>query len=151
MVHSFLRPRHHPIWRGLTTALALGLAALGSAQAYGPEPAARHHTPPGHAAHGRWAPAPAMAEFDARQAWQQQRIAQGMARGDLTRREAKRLQQQQRAIAQAAQLAWRDGMLTAQERHHLTQLQWQAGQHIRLALRDDDGGRGNYHPVRGYR
>ncbi len=60
---------------------------------------------------------------DQRQAQQQQRIADGVASGELTRPEARRLQRQQRAIGQAEAQAKADGDVTRAERRRLHHLQ----------------------------
>lgn len=73
---------------------------------------------------------------DARQAHQQARIAEGVADGSLTHREARRLQHQQRQIHRAEGHAKADGVVTAHERRHLARLQDHAGRSIRHQKHD---------------
>lgn len=54
--------------------------------------------------------------FKARQIQQQQRIQQGVASGEITRKEAVRLQAQQLNIKRAKRLAKADGIVTPVER-----------------------------------
>jgi opacity protein-like surface antigen len=61
--------------------------------------------------------------IDARQAKQEQRIDQGIASGELTRREAHRLNRQQNAIDKAENKAKADGVVTGKERKALTRAQ----------------------------
>jgi hypothetical protein len=79
-------------------------------------------------------------EIDARQVRQEQRIHQGIARGELTRQEARTLQQGQREIARAESRAKADGRLTQGEFRHLTALLDRADAQIRQ-LRHERGGR----------
>lgn len=76
------------------------------------------------------AKAPQAPSIDARQHQQQQRIAQGVASGELNAREAQRLQRQQREIRFAEARARADGVVTRAEYRHLTQLLDQAGRDI---------------------
>lgn len=60
---------------------------------------------------------------DAREARQQKRIAQGLASGRLTEREANRLQKGDAHIDRVEDKAKADGVVTAKEREHLTKMQ----------------------------
>lgn len=73
---------------------------------------------------------------DARQQRQHQRIEQGVASGELTRREAHRLHAQQRAIARAETRAGADGHVTAAERSRLHHLQDRASRDIHRQKHD---------------
>jgi hypothetical protein len=61
--------------------------------------------------------------IDARQAKQEQRIDQGIASGELNKREAHRLNRQQNVIDKAENKAKADGVVTAKERKALTRAQ----------------------------
>jgi hypothetical protein len=74
--------------------------------------------------------------IDARQAKQEQRIDQGVASGELTRREARRMNRQQAAIDKAEDRAKSDGSVTAQERRRLTKAQNASSRHIRRQKHD---------------
>ena len=81
--------------------------------------------------------------IDARQAQQEARIQRGIARGEITRWEARTLQQEQRQIARAETRAKADGHVTREEMRNLTALLDQADARIR-DLRHDRNGR---HPT----
>jgi len=68
--------------------------------------------------------------IDARQAKQEKRIDQGIASGELTKREARRMNRQQAAVNKAEDKAKADGTVTAQERKRLTQAQNQTSKNI---------------------
>ena len=68
-------------------------------------------------------PNPNTPRIDERQANQEQRIDQGVASGELTRREANRLTHQQNAIDRYETRAQADGKVTKHERRHLTHAQ----------------------------
>jgi polyhydroxyalkanoate synthesis regulator phasin len=68
--------------------------------------------------------------IDQRQANQEKRIDQGVASGELTRREARRLERQQTAINKAEAKAKADGSMSAQERRRLTSAQNHASRSI---------------------
>ena len=110
----------HTALKSVLAAAAAVVSIAASAQ-----PFARHDTP----------------EIDARQHRQEQRIQQGVARGELTRREARTLQQGQREIARAEARAKADGRLTRAEFRHLTALLDQADAQIRQLRHDRDGHR----------
>ena len=82
------------------------------------------------------ASAPALAQnaatpgIDQRQANQERRIDQGVASGELTRREARRLERQQHRIDRAENRAKADGVVTADERRALRHRQNHASRHI---------------------
>ena len=65
-----------------------------------------------------------------RQVRQQERILQGIERGELTRAEARSLEHEQRHIQRQKSRAWSDGELTRQERLHLEREQDHASRHI---------------------
>ena len=68
--------------------------------------------------------------IDARQAKQEQRIDQGIASGELTKREARRMGRQQKAVDSAENKAKADGVVTAQERKRLSRAQNATSRHI---------------------
>lgn len=68
--------------------------------------------------------------IDAHEAHQHQRIAQGVASGQLTHREAAHLRAEQRAIHRAEWRAKADGVVTPAERRHLAHMQQRASRHI---------------------
>lgn len=68
--------------------------------------------------------------IDKRQAKQEARIDQGVASGELTKPEARRLTRQQNRIDRAENAAKADGTVTAQERAQLTRKQNRASRHI---------------------
>jgi hypothetical protein len=74
--------------------------------------------------------------IDARQARQEQRIDQGVASGELTRREARRMNRQQAAVNKAEDQAKADGTVTAQERRRLTKAQNATSRHIQRQKHD---------------
>jgi hypothetical protein len=77
------------------------------------------------------APSPAATPgIDQRQAHQEKRIDQGVASGQLTRREAHRLDRQQNLIDRAENRAKADGVVTKQERQRLHAAQDTASQRI---------------------
>jgi hypothetical protein len=68
--------------------------------------------------------------IDERQAHQEQRIDQGIASGELTRREAQRLDQQQDRIDRYENKAQADGRVTVKERARITHAQQHASYSI---------------------
>ena len=74
--------------------------------------------------------------IDARQARQEERIQAGVARGDLSRREARVLEQGQREIARAEARAKVDGRVTPREMRELVAMLDRADAQIR-ALRHE--------------
>lgn len=85
----------------------LMLAAGGSAMAQAPAPKDPLATP----------------RIDARQANQEKRIQQGIASGQLTPREASRLEKGEARIEKAEVRAKADGVVTGQERKHLLKME----------------------------
>jgi len=79
--------------------------------------------------------------IDARQARQAARIDHGLARGALTRHEARHLWRMQARIARAERHAKADGVLTRHERAYLTRLQDRASRHIRHETHDAERAR----------
>ena len=77
-------------------------------------------------------------EIDARQARQEARIEHALARGELTRFEARELRRGQREIARAEAAAKADGLVTRGEVRHLTYLLDLEGQKIRQMSHDRD-------------
>lgn len=73
---------------------------------------------------------------DQRQANQEQRIDQGVASGELNRREAHRLNHQQNRINRAENRAKADGVVTATERRTLERKQDRASRNIAHQKRD---------------
>lgn len=74
--------------------------------------------------------------IDQRQANQEKRIDQGIASGELTRREARRMNRQQAAVDQAENQAKSDGTVTAQERRRLHKAQNATSRHIHRQKHD---------------
>jgi hypothetical protein len=68
--------------------------------------------------------------IDKRQARQEQRIDQGVASGQLNKRETHRLEREQAAINRAENKAKADGTVTAQERKRLHRMQDAASKDI---------------------
>ena len=76
------------------------------------------------AAHAQTTSGPAATpRVDARQANQEQRIDHGVASGQLTAHETKRLDKEQNAIDNAENRAKSDGTVSRAERHHLHRMQ----------------------------
>jgi len=75
-------------------------------------------------------------KIDQREANQEKRIDQGVASGQLTDREAKRLELRQQHIARAEQRAKADGTVTAQERKRLGKMEDHASKDIRREKHD---------------
>lgn len=73
---------------------------------------------------------PATPRVDQRQAHQERRIGQGVASGELTEREARRLQRQQGVIAKAEDHAKADGSVSRDERRRLHHMQDHASRAI---------------------
>ena len=74
--------------------------------------------------------------IDKRQANQEKRIDQGIASGELTKRETRRLEREQSAINRAEDRAKADGVVTAQERHRVHHAQARASRDIRRQKHD---------------
>jgi uncharacterized membrane protein YebE (DUF533 family) len=68
--------------------------------------------------------------IDKRQANQERRIDQGVASGQLTKRETRKLEREQTAINRAEDKAKSDGVVTAKERHRIQHAQNQASRDI---------------------
>lgn len=100
----------------LTTAAALAVASIGAFA----QTAATVATP----------------RVDQREAMQQQRIAAGVASGQLTAKEANRLETEQARIKAVEAHAKADGVVTPGERKHLHRMQNRASQHIRHQKHD---------------
>jgi hypothetical protein len=104
-----------------TSLAALALATLSAgAFAQTPAPAAPAATP----------------GVDQRQANQDKRIDQGIASGQLTNREARRLEHQQARIDRAEGRAKADGSVNANERRRLHHMQDHASKNIRRQKHD---------------
>lgn len=73
---------------------------------------------------------PAMPGVERRQQTQQRRIGQGIESGQLTPREAVRLERQQARIERAKRCAEADGRVTRRERVRLHRMQDRASRHI---------------------
>jgi len=97
--------------------LALGTAAFAQAPAAPKDPLA---TP----------------RIDQRQTNQEKRIEQGVASGQLTPREAKRLERKEDRIAHVEQHAKADGVVTGQERKHLAKMENHTSRDIRREKHD---------------
>jgi hypothetical protein len=69
-------------------------------------------------------------KVDQRQARQEQRIDAGVASGELTRRETRRLNAEQRQIERSETRAKADGKVTRAERYRLHKQQDRASRHI---------------------
>ena len=68
--------------------------------------------------------------IDQREANQEKRIDQGIASGQLTKRETRRLEKEQARIDKAEAKAKADGSVSAKERKHLTKMQNHASRDI---------------------
>lgn len=68
---------------------------------------------------------------------QQQRIARGVAAGQLTAHEARALEREQAIIAAKRHRAWADGVMTGRERAGLHRMRQHASRHI-YCLRHND-------------
>ena len=79
-----------------------------------------------------------MSRVDQREANQQARIDAGVASGQLSRREARRLEREQAQIRAAEWQAKSDGVVTPRERRQLERMQEQASANIRAARHDDE-------------
>lgn len=73
---------------------------------------------------------------DQRQSRQEKRIDQGVASGELNRRETRRLQREQAAVDRAETKAKADGTVTAAERRRLHQMQNRSSRDIRRQKHD---------------
>ena len=84
------------------------------------------------------APAPGAntPRIDQRQANQEQRIDQGIASGQLTRRETRRLEKEQAHINKVEDKAKADGSVSVQERKRLTAMQNHSSRDIRRQKHD---------------
>ena len=107
----------HPLSIAAVAALVL---SSGMAIAKTPAPAAQPATP----------------RVDTRQAHQDQRIEQGVASGQLTARETRRLEREQQHIARVETRAKADGQVTPQERKRLHHLQDRASRDIHRQKHD---------------
>jgi hypothetical protein len=76
--------------------------------------------------------------IDVRQARQEQRIQAGVARGELTRREARALEQGQRDIARTEARAKADGYVSPREMRQLVVMLDRADAQIRAQRRDPE-------------
>ena len=74
-----------------------------------------------------------------REANQQARIEQGVARGQLTQREAMRLERRQSRIRHAEMHARADGVVTPRERQRLSRMQTRASHAIYRQRHDGQG------------
>lgn len=73
---------------------------------------------------------------DQRQATQEKRIDQGVASGELNRRETRRLQKEQNVVDRAENHAKADGSVTKTERRRLHKMQKHASKDIRHQKHD---------------
>ncbi len=78
----------------------------------------------------------AMPRIDQRQANQEKRIDQGIATGELNKRETRRLQKEQNVIDRAENKAKADGTVTQAERRRLHKMQNHASRDIRHQKHD---------------
>jgi hypothetical protein len=74
--------------------------------------------------------------IDQREANQEKRIEQGVASGQLTPRETKRLELHEKRIASAEARAKSDGKVTGKERKHLLRMESEASKDIALEKHD---------------
>jgi 2-methylaconitate cis-trans-isomerase PrpF len=81
-------------------------------------------------------PATATPRVDQREANQQARINQGVASGELTRHETKKLEKEQAKIHRTEAKAKADGVVTPQERERLNKMQNKASQDIKNQKHD---------------
>jgi hypothetical protein len=88
-----------------------------------------------------WAQSAETPGIDQRQANQERRIDQGVASGQLTEREANRLNRQQGRINKMEDKAKSDGVVTAKERARLNAAQNRASRNIAREKHDRQGKR----------
>ena len=81
---------------------------------------------------------PLTPRIDQREANQRARIDAGVASGQLSRREARRLEREQAQIRVAERQAKSDGVVTPREQRQLERMQELASANIRAALHDDE-------------
>jgi Skp family chaperone for outer membrane proteins len=81
-------------------------------------------------------PAPAGKTVDQREASEQARIKEGKQSGALTKKEAHRLQAEQRAVKHEEKKAGADGVVTAQEQKKLDRMQNKESRDIRRQKHD---------------
>lgn len=128
----------------MRTKMLLGVLALAAAGAHAQS--ANMGTTPSPTATPR---------VDQREAKQERRIQQGVNSGQLTQREATRLENQQGRIERAEDKAKADGKVTARERAHLGNMQDRAShdiareKHDRQRDMDHDGRKDRQHADRG--
>ena len=79
--------------------------------------------------------------IDQRQANQDQRITQGVANGQLNKREANRLNRQQRHINKVENKTKSDGIVTKKERARIATAQNRASRHLAREKHDGQGKR----------
>jgi len=103
-----------------TSTLLLGLAVMASGAVYA-QPTDPLATP----------------RIDKREVRQEQRMDQGVASGQLTPREAARLQARESRVENVEARAKADGVVTGQERKHLTRLQNRDSAAIRRQKHDN--------------
>lgn len=89
-----------------------------------------------------WAQSSQTPVIDQRQANQERRIDQGIASGELNRREARRLDRQQNHIDNVENRAKSDGTVTARERARIGAAQARASHDIFREKHDRQGARG---------
>lgn len=128
----------------MKTKMLLGILALAAAGAHA------------QSANMGSAPNPtATPRVDQREANQERRIQQGVNSGQLTQREAQRLENQQGRIERAEDKAKADGKVTAKERAHLGNMQDRAShdigreKHDRQRDMNHDGRKDRQHADRG--
>lgn len=88
---------------------------------------------------GAFAQAASTPKVDKRQDRQEARIQQGAASGSLTPREQRRLERQQKSIANAEEKAKADGVVTKKERAHLQHRENKASRDIARQKHDAQG------------
>lgn len=115
--------------RTTLTALSLALAAAGAFAQTTTAPAPT--VPPVAGAASK------PMDMDAREKHQDKRIEKGMANGEISKHEAKRLRMEQRGIDRAQKRAEADGQVTDKERARIDRMQDRAGKDIKRQRHDD--------------
>ncbi|TDM09695.1 MAG: hypothetical protein C4K60_10845 [Ideonella sp. MAG2] len=76
-------------------------------------------------------------DMNAREKHQEKRIEKGMANGEISKQEARRLKMEQRGIDRAQKRAEADGQVTDKERARIDRMQDRAGKDIKRQRHDE--------------
>lgn len=122
--------------RHLVAAAALAAISAGSLAQPSTEPAPAPAAPAASADPSTDARGTRTPLIKRHEANQQRRIQEGRESGELTRREARRLRAEQKAIDRAENRAAADGTVTTKERQRIRTMQTRAGKDIRRQKHD---------------